>query len=288
MIAIDKNRHHNFHYFYHLYQHTVQQPLVSVILLVYNGEKHLKEAIDSILKQTYNNFELIIVDDGSTDSSQQIIQSYTDKRIILHKNASNMGLVNTLNIALPLCKGKYIARMDADDICLPDRLAKQVAYLNDNSDVIMIDSIMEYIDESGHRLNKYNSTSNSPVAIKYSLPYSNVLGHSSIMMRREPYIRYRYRHTDFEDYDLWLRLINDGYKIHKLPEPLLLYRIHNNSYTISNNRNKKRNYHIRTFNTKWYYWKKISFTDKLKPFNLILFTSMIHNLLKGLYIRYSG
>lgn len=253
---------------------------------MYNGEKHLREAIDSILNQTYTKFELIIVDDGSTDDSVSIIQRYKDPRIKLHKNPDNMGLVNTLNAALKLCNGKYVARMDADDICLPDRIYKQVDYLDNNEDVVMVDCIMEYIDENGMRLSRYNSSHITPQAIKYSLPYSNVLGHSSIMMRKVPYVQYGYRHTDFEDYDLWLRMINDGVTIHKLAEPLLLYRIHNNSYTISNNRNKKRNYHIRSFNTKWYYWYRISFLEKLKPFNIILFVSMLHNLLKGLYIRY--
>lgn len=264
------------------------QPLVSIILPVYNSEKHLREAIDSILNQTYTNFELIVIDDGSTDGSISIIQSYKDNRIILYKNSTNTGLVKTLNAALKLCSGTYIARMDGDDICLPDRISSQTDYLNNNPNVTMVDCIMEYIDENGLRLNKYNSSTISPQSIKYNLPYSNVLGHSSIMMRKEPYLHYGYRHTDFEDYDLWLRMVNDGLVIHKLPQALLLYRIHFNSYTTSNNRNKKRNYHIRTFNTKWYYWKKISIADKLKPFNIILFASMLHNLLKGLYIRLSN
>ena len=111
----------------------MSKPLVSVLMAVYNGEKYLLEAIESILNQTYTNFEFLIINDGSTDSTEEIILSYSDQRIRYIKNEQNLKLIASLNKGLDLAKGKYIARMDADDISLPDRLEKQVNFLERNS-----------------------------------------------------------------------------------------------------------------------------------------------------------
>jgi glycosyltransferase involved in cell wall biosynthesis len=106
---------------------------ISILMPVYNGEKYLREAIDSILNQTFTDFEFLIVDDGSTDNSVEIINSYQNSRINLVKNDKNEGLVYTLNRGLSLAKGEYIARMDCDDISLPERLKKQIDFLDSNS-----------------------------------------------------------------------------------------------------------------------------------------------------------
>ena len=111
------------------------KPMVSVVMPVYNGSKYLKEAIDSILNQTFTNFELIIINDGSTDNSEDIIFSYQDRRIYYLKNEHNKGICITLNRGLDNARGKYIARMDCDDISMPQRLAKQVNYLERHRDV---------------------------------------------------------------------------------------------------------------------------------------------------------
>lgn len=116
----------------------LQKSLVSVIMTNYNTqEKYLREAIESVLGQTYSDFEFIIVDDGSTDDSVSIIESYDDKRIRLIRNAQNIGLTKSLNIAMKECKGEFIARMDSDDVCMPQRFEKQVEFLRKNQDVIV-------------------------------------------------------------------------------------------------------------------------------------------------------
>ncbi|MFN5442865.1 MAG: glycosyltransferase family 2 protein, partial [Crocinitomicaceae bacterium] len=114
---------------------SITPPDVSVVMPVYNGEQYLKEAIESILSQTYVNFEFIIINDGSEDNSEEIILSYNDPRIVYIKNLENLKLIKTLNIGFSKAKGKYIARMDADDISLPRRLEKQVDYLERNPDI---------------------------------------------------------------------------------------------------------------------------------------------------------
>src|SRR6187397_2012165 len=107
----------------------MSEPLVTVLMSVYNAEKYLREAIDSILNQTYRNFEFIIINDASTDGSEAIINSYKDERIRLISNSQNLRLTASLNKGIDLAKGKYIARMDADDASLPERLQKQVTFM---------------------------------------------------------------------------------------------------------------------------------------------------------------
>jgi glycosyltransferase involved in cell wall biosynthesis len=113
-------------------------PKVTVLMSVYNGEEHLREAIDSILNQTYKNFEFLIIDDGSTDGSVNIIRSYLDPRIRLIKNKKNIGITRSLNKGLKLARGEYIARMDDDDIAFPERLEKQVRFLNEHVNVGLV------------------------------------------------------------------------------------------------------------------------------------------------------
>ncbi len=117
-----------------------EKPRVTVLMSVYNGEKYLREAIDSILNQTFKDFEFLIIDDGSTDSSADIIRSYTDFRIRLIQNEKNIGLTRSLNKGLKLAKGEYIARMDVDDISLPIRFEKQVSFLDKYEDVKLVGS----------------------------------------------------------------------------------------------------------------------------------------------------
>jgi glycosyltransferase involved in cell wall biosynthesis len=128
-------------------------PRISVVMSVYNGEKYLRQAIESILQQTYTDFEFIIIDDGSTDSSREIIQSYDDKRIRLVINEQNIGLTKSLNKGIRLAKGEFIARMDADDISLPQRFEKQVAYLDSHPEVGVLGTYANIIDHRGKIIN---------------------------------------------------------------------------------------------------------------------------------------
>ena len=124
-------------------------PLVSVVMPVYNGEKYLKEAIDSVLSQSYQNIELVIVNDGSTDSGSQIVKKYTDPRIRFVENESNSGIVYSRNKGLESATGKYVATLDSDDIALPDRIEKQVLFLENNSEYGMCGTFFSTIDSAG-------------------------------------------------------------------------------------------------------------------------------------------
>ena len=254
-------------------------PLVTVLLPVYNGSLFLRESIDSILRQTYTNIDLLLIDDGSTDDSLDIIASYTDSRIRLEKNEKNMGLTATFNKGVDLSRGKYVARMDADDIALDTRLEKQVAYLESHPEVTMIDTIMEYIDKDGNPLHKFNSDAVSPEDIVSTLPKYNCLGHSSIMIRLAVYKQYKYNKIAFEDYELWLRLVNDNRIIHKIAEPLLLYRLHSNSYTDASKSDGS--HAFKAGITKRYYLGSLPFAQRFRKFNLQVWTNMIKDYLKG-------
>jgi len=199
---------------------------VSVVMSVYNGEKYLREAVDSILGQTFRDFEFIIVDDGSTDHTWTILQSYDDSRIVLLRNQENIGLTRSLNKGLAAARGEYIARMDADDVSLPKRLEKQVAYLDAHPEVGLLGTWVEIIGERGERLSVLRRPVD-PLFITWSLLFDNCLVHSTVMYRRSlvgklgGYNPSRYA----QDYDLWSRMSLET-QIVKLPEVLVSWRSH--------------------------------------------------------------
>ena len=202
-------------------------PKISVILPVYNGEKYLAEAIDSILSQTYQNFELIIINDCSSDRTPEIISSFTDERIRIINNPSNMKISRSLNKGIELAQGQFIARMDADDISLPERFQKQVAFLENYPDIGVVGSWIRRIDEKGNFINNmFRET--RPETIKWDLFFGSPIAHPSVMMRAEV-VRssggYSIDAFGCEDYELWTRLIKIT-RFANLPENLLLYRIH--------------------------------------------------------------
>ena len=217
-------------------------PAISVVLPVYNGEKFLYKAIQSILTQSFTDFELIIINDGSTDRTDAIIQSVTDTRIIYVKNEVKKGLVYSLNKGIDLAKGKYIARMDADDICLPGRFSRQISFMENHEEMAVVASTIIFINEKGQEtgiwdLDKKTISSSD---IKKIMPFKNCIAHPSVMMRSgyAKEFKYRRRQRNIEDYDLWLRLLNRGYSIAKIEEPLLLYRMHGDSITEKNLKSK--------------------------------------------------
>lgn len=206
-------------------------PAISIIMPAYNAGKYIRQAIDSMLRQSFADFELIIIDDGSTDDTKDLIAGYPDPRIRYLANERNSGLAFTLNRGVGSAVGEYIARMDADDISLPLRLETQKGYLDKHPGVVMTDCIMRYIDGEGKDLGKMNSAVITFEDIVKTLPRQNCLGHSSVMLRKGTLEKYGYNEVGNEDYDLWLRMVSDGLVIHKLDEVLLLYRIHPGSYT---------------------------------------------------------
>lgn len=208
----------------------MKRPKVTVLMGVYNGEVYLQEAIDSILSQTFKDFEFLIIDDGSTDQSFEIIQSYTDPRIRVVKNLKNMKLIFTLNRGLGLAKGEYIARMDADDISLPTRLEKQVAFMKKNSNVGVCGTWTKIFVRNPWLVQASSFVNNSE-KIKAELLFSNVLQHPSVMIRRSligsrlVVLRYPFNYPHAEDYALWASLL-DQTDFGIVEEVLLKYRLH--------------------------------------------------------------
>ncbi len=206
-------------------------PKISVIMPAYNAEKYIAEAIDSILNQTFGDFEFIILNDCSTDRTEEIIRSYTDPRIVSLKNEQNMGVAATLNKGLSVAKGEYIARMDADDISLPERFAKQVAFLDKNPAVAVLGTNVERFDESGSLGTSQLAT--DPKQMHIDMFFFCGIAHPSVMMRASAVRKldgYDLAFEGLEDYELWCRVARQ-HQITTLPEVLLRYRIHSAQVT---------------------------------------------------------
>lgn len=204
-------------------------PLVSVIMPVYNAERYLRLAIESILAQSFIDFEMILIDDGSTDDSAAIIKAYQqkDKRIILLQHAQNTGIVSALNDGIGLAKGQFIARMDADDISQPERLKKQVEFLEQRPDVGVLGSWAEIIDENECRRGSVEIPT-THIQLTWEMCFRCPIIHPSVMVRREILLSvggYRTTHPHAEDYELWVR-IAPLIKFANLPEYLLQLRKH--------------------------------------------------------------
>lgn len=215
-------------------------PNISVLLPVYNAERYLKDAIESILNQSYNNFELILLDDGSNDSSPLIINKYAklDNRIISLKNGENKGLIFTLNKGIELAKGKYIARMDADDIAKPNRFEQQFIFLEAHPEIVALGSNYTFF---GHEIGNSNLPVNSE-EIELMLYFKNVIAHPTVMIRtlvlNQHNIRYDPKALHLEDWAMWLELIQHG-KLANLSKNLLEYRIEGQNISIRNRDTKK-------------------------------------------------
>ena len=203
----------------------MNNPKISIIMSVHNGEKYLDESILSILNQTYRDFEFIIINDCSTDNSLQIIGEYSkkDKRIVLISNKVNLGLTKSLNMGIKIAKGKYIARIDADDIALPERLKLQYGFLERNRDIYLVGSGAYNIDKNGKIITIRKSLTDVG-EIKKKLINKNCLYHPTIIFRNEGFM-YREKFVYTQDYDLYLRLLSSNKKISNLSEPLIKYRI---------------------------------------------------------------
>lgn len=201
-------------------------PDISIILPVYNGSLYLREAVDSILRQSFEDFELIIIDDGSSDNSAEIILSYADPRIRFYRQ-KNVGLAATLNRGIALSTGKYIARQDQDDVSLPERLARQVDFLEVHPDYGMVGtwaSILEDRKETG-RAHRHPE---DDLRLRFALMFDNPFVHSSVMVRRALLEKVGGYSTDRtrqppEDYELWSRIVRES-KGANIPDLLHVYR----------------------------------------------------------------
>ncbi|EGR2312003.1 glycosyltransferase, partial [Vibrio cholerae] len=210
--------------------------MISVIMSVYNAEKYLSESIESILKQTFRDFEFICIDDGSTDSSLEILKKYRDldPRIIL-VSRDNKGLIYSLNEGLSLARYNYIARMDADDIAREDRLEKQYRYLSNKKNVSVVGSYFNVVNEDGTFV-KLRKLPKSNFILKPFCIFGSPFAHPAVMLNRSIILDglyYDERYPSAEDYELWLRLSFGKTKFANIPEPLLNYRILNTSISRS-------------------------------------------------------
>lgn len=214
-------------------------PKLSVVMSVYNGEKYLIDALDSILNQTFEDFEFIIFEDGSTDTSLEILKKYEllHPRIILIQKEQNIGIqgfIENLNAGLQHANGQLIARMDQDDISLPTRFEEQIDYLDKNPDIFMVGSSLELIDENDQPIRLMKAlASNEDIQ---NTMYKNIsMYHPVIMFRNDETVRYRKKMFYCEDYDLYLRLMQSGKKFANITTPLLKYRILQSSISRKDN-----------------------------------------------------
>ncbi len=201
-------------------------PKVTVVMSVYNGEEYLKDAIESMLNQTYTDFEFVVVNDASTDSSRDIILSYSDFRIRLIDNEVNVGLTASLNIGFALAKGEYVARMDSDDVSLPERLETQVKYMEQHPEVGVCGCWVKTIGMK-HEVWEYPVTHDEIVS---RLIFYNCMAHSAVLIRLSVLEKYKLCYNeDFyyaQDYELWIRIFEFS-KLANIPEILLYYRLSN-------------------------------------------------------------
>ena len=205
------------------------KPKISVLMPVYNGDQFLDKSIKSVLNQTFNNFEYIIINDGSTDGSLKIIESYKDNRIKIINYSKNRGITFALNNGLNVAKGDYIARQDQDDISCPDRFMLQIEYL-ENNDVDLVDTNFIFIDENDKYLQDYEKRYFSPDQTLSHLFFYEMV-HASIMCKRSLFAKYniQYRKRPTEDYDLFIRLAKAGMRAGRLDQKLIKQRKHPNS-----------------------------------------------------------
>ena len=211
-----------------------KSPMISLIMSVYNGEDYLSEAIDSVLNQSFTNWELIVINDCSTDGTGEILAKYEsqDARVKVYTNEVNLRLPSSLNKALELAKGKYIARMDADDICLPDRLQKQYDFMEKNGDVALSScrfmTLKNGVIASGGCGGKGDFESiKSLLLVTNPILHPGIIAKSSVIKK----LGYDKNFTCTEDMELWTRFVLAGERIEILPEYLMIYRLHDKQIT---------------------------------------------------------
>lgn len=208
---------------------------ISIIMGIYNCSSTLSEAIDSIIAQTYTNWELIMCDDGSKDNTYDVALSYKEKypnKIILIKNEKNLGLNKTLNRCLEYATGEYIARMDGDDVSVENRFFKELSFLENNPEYAIVSSPMIYFDENGEWGESKAIENPTNLDFVTGTPFC----HAPCMVRTEAYKEVNGYSTDdrtlrAEDYNLWFRLYAMGYKGHNLQTPLYKMRDDENAYS---------------------------------------------------------
>lgn len=195
---------------------------------VYNGADYLAQAIDSILQQTFTDFEFIIVDDASTDDTLKVLKRYSDARIQLLQNDTNLGMTKSWNRGLEIARGEFIARQDADDISLPDRFSKQISHMEQNPEIVLCGTFYEVVGSNGESMETYRLPVHDS-AIRWQMLFHNSFAHTSVIFRldtvRKNQLSYPDAYLVAADYRLWSRLLQQG-KVINLPYVLVKYRRH--------------------------------------------------------------
>ena len=209
-------------------------PKISVIMSVYNGEEYLREAVESVMNQTFSDWELIVINDCSTDSTASILEelSAKDSRVKVYPNEVNLRLPKSLNRAMTFASGKYIARMDADDICVPSRLAKQYEFMEKNPDIALASCKFMTLKKEGIASGGCGGRVDDD-SLRARLLFTNPILHPGIIARAEVIksLQYDPSFTCTEDMELWTRFALNGHKMAIQEEYLMLYRIHDKQIT---------------------------------------------------------
>jgi len=227
-----------------------EYPTISVIMAVHNSQRFLEKSIKSIINQTFNDFELIIINDFSKDKSLDLAKEYRkrDKRIIIFNNKKNMGPAKTRNKGLNKAKGKYIAILDSDDISHPKRLEIQFKYLEKHPETFLVGSSAVFIDENGNEIKRFRKYKNSEI-LSWRLPKSCSIIHSSVMFRNHKKIFYDVQYKYAHDYAFYLELLSKNKKLINLPNFLVKYRVSRNSISVDK---RKEQEHFRNLIKKRY------------------------------------
>lgn len=204
-----------------------RSPIVSVVMSAYNEAKYLPQAVNSLRAQTFADWELILFDDGSTDGATERVEKLGDIRVKVVRNRKPIGLTANLRRGVEMASGRYIARLDADDIALPSRLATQVAFFNANSELVLLGSACHLIDDVGNYIGSQQMPKDE-IEIKWASLWGNPFLHPSVMLRRDSLVKnglnYNEAFVTAQDFDLWSRLLKHGVCAN-LPEPLIYYRV---------------------------------------------------------------
>jgi glycosyltransferase involved in cell wall biosynthesis len=215
-------------------------PRLTVLLPCYNAERDLPRCLDSLLAQSYRGFEILAIDDGSTDGTPRILAEYArqDRRLRVLGNGRNLGLPATLNRGLDEAKAAYIARQDADDEAEPARFEAQIAFLDADPSVDVVSSSAKLIDTGGRVIGERRARVTRPSACRYITAFATPLAHGATLARRECLVHFRYSlepaALHVEDYELWGRLVRSGRRLANIPDPLYRIRVSPQSVSVRN------------------------------------------------------
>ena len=260
-------------------------PLISVIMAVHNSENFLEERILSVLGQSFKDFELILIDDLSTDDSLKITQKYKkkDRRIILLKNKKNLGPAGTRNEGLKKARGKYIAILDSDDLSHPERLKRQFNYLEEHPDIFLVGSSAIFIDEEGREIRRFRKYMN-PELLSWRLPKSCSIIHSSIMFRNGQNMFYNEEYKYAHDYAFYLEALSRNKELINVPDFLVKYRVSGDSISVKKRREQVyfRNLIMRRYS---FLNKRSLYAIKKIYFSLFLFFFYLRTFLEKRNLR---